>query len=274
MGPLIVEHEGTLEHFAGDGFMTFFNDPVAAARPRDAGRRPGGRDARPTSRRCPTTGGDAATSSRSGIGIATGYATLGRIGFEGRYDYGAVGQRHHPRRPPQRRGGARRDPHRQRHVRRGRGARSRASRRATGSSRASAGRCRRTRSAAWPSDGGQRMSAPTPRSERRSRTCSRSPAATLEFVDELVDTYLDDAAAQVAALRAAAAAGRCCRAGPAGPHRSSRAARTSGRRPSPTLPGARGGCRAGRAGLAARVAAVETAFAGVREALLAERAAR
>ena len=28
MGPLIVEHEGTLEHFAGDGFMTFFNDPV------------------------------------------------------------------------------------------------------------------------------------------------------------------------------------------------------------------------------------------------------
>src|SRR3954447_623245 len=28
VGALIVEHEGTLEHFAGDGFMTFFNDPV------------------------------------------------------------------------------------------------------------------------------------------------------------------------------------------------------------------------------------------------------
>ena len=28
MGPLIVAHDGTLEHFAGDGFMTFFNDPV------------------------------------------------------------------------------------------------------------------------------------------------------------------------------------------------------------------------------------------------------
>ena len=28
MGQLIVEHAGTLEHFAGDGFMTFFNDPV------------------------------------------------------------------------------------------------------------------------------------------------------------------------------------------------------------------------------------------------------
>ena len=31
MGPLIVAHEGTLEHFAGDGFMTFFNDPVLQA---------------------------------------------------------------------------------------------------------------------------------------------------------------------------------------------------------------------------------------------------
>ena len=36
-----------------------------------------------------------------GIGIATGYATLGRIGFEGRYDYAAIGQRGHPRVAPQ-----------------------------------------------------------------------------------------------------------------------------------------------------------------------------
>ena len=59
-----------------------------------------------------------------GIGIATGYATLGRIGFEGRYDYGAVGPRDHPRGPAQRRGGAGRDPHRQPDLRRRRGRRS------------------------------------------------------------------------------------------------------------------------------------------------------
>ena len=50
MGPLIVEHEGTLEHFAGDGFMTFFNDPVLQP---DHGARAvgaGGRDARPVRR--------------------------------------------------------------------------------------------------------------------------------------------------------------------------------------------------------------------------------
>ena len=47
---------------------------------RDRVRRPG-----------PRTGPSAATSSRSGSAIAQGYATLGRIGFEGRYDYAAIG---------------------------------------------------------------------------------------------------------------------------------------------------------------------------------------
>ena len=45
MGPLIVEHEGTLEHFAGDGFMTFFNDPVLQADHADPGGAARGRDA-------------------------------------------------------------------------------------------------------------------------------------------------------------------------------------------------------------------------------------
>jgi len=90
MGPLIVEYEGTLEHFAGDGFMTFFNDPILqgdhaarAVRLAVAMR---------------TAFADLAADWRRrghtleiGIGIATGFATLGRIGFEGRYDYGAVG---------------------------------------------------------------------------------------------------------------------------------------------------------------------------------------
>ena len=42
VGGLVVEHEGTLEHFAGDGIMVFFNDPVTSGRPRS----PGGTDGR------------------------------------------------------------------------------------------------------------------------------------------------------------------------------------------------------------------------------------
>jgi class 3 adenylate cyclase len=91
MGPLIVEYEGTLEHFAGDGFMTFFNDPVL--QPDHATR----------AVRLAFAMRDAFASLADewrargytlelGIGIATGYATLGRIGFEGRYDYGGVGR--------------------------------------------------------------------------------------------------------------------------------------------------------------------------------------
>jgi class 3 adenylate cyclase len=90
MGPLIVEHEGTLEHFAGDGFMTFFNDPVL--QPDHAARAVG----LAVAMRDHFSALAADWRKRGhvleiGIGIATGYATLGRIGFEGRYDYGAVG---------------------------------------------------------------------------------------------------------------------------------------------------------------------------------------
>jgi adenylate cyclase len=90
MGALIVDHGGTLEHFAGDGMMVFFNDPVAqpdhvaravrmavAMRERFAG----------LAAKWSKLGYDLGL----GVGIATGYATLGRIGFEGRYDYGMVG---------------------------------------------------------------------------------------------------------------------------------------------------------------------------------------
>ena len=91
MGPLIVEHEGTLEHFAGDGFMTFFNDP--APQPDHAERA----IRLAVEMRSAFAGLSTAWRQRGhtleiGIGIATGYATLGRIGFEGRYDYGAVGR--------------------------------------------------------------------------------------------------------------------------------------------------------------------------------------
>ena len=90
MGELIVEHEATLEHFAGDGFMTFFNDPVL--QPDHAARAI--RLALAMRQRFAVLSADWRRRGyvlEIGIGIATGYATLGRIGFEGRYDYGAIG---------------------------------------------------------------------------------------------------------------------------------------------------------------------------------------
>jgi len=90
MGATIVEYAGTLEHFAGDGMMVFFNDPVP--QPDHASRAV--RMAISMRERFATL---AAGWSRLGyelglgIGIASGYATLGRIGYEGRYDYGMVG---------------------------------------------------------------------------------------------------------------------------------------------------------------------------------------
>ena len=90
MGELIVEHRGTLEHFAGDGMMIFFNDPLPvehhelqAVRMACAMRERFETMAREWQKRGYELG--------FGVGVATGYATLGRIGFEGRYDYGAIG---------------------------------------------------------------------------------------------------------------------------------------------------------------------------------------
>jgi adenylate cyclase len=90
MGELIVRFEATVGWFAGDGLMVWFNDPVP----------------------CPDPAAKAVTMAvamrdvmneltskwrRRGheldfsVGIGLGYATIGRIGFDGRYDYGAVG---------------------------------------------------------------------------------------------------------------------------------------------------------------------------------------
>lgn len=90
LGQLVVSHEGTLEHFAGDGIMVFFNDPVLQA---DHAARAVRLSVDIRERFV-----DLSAEWRRrghvlevGIGIATGYATMGRIGFEGRYDYGGVG---------------------------------------------------------------------------------------------------------------------------------------------------------------------------------------
>ncbi len=90
IGEIIIKYSGTLERFAGDGVMVIFNDPVPVENPalqavlmalhmRSA------------------VGGmiekwrDLGHDLGFGIGIAHGFATLGTIGFEGRFDYAAIG---------------------------------------------------------------------------------------------------------------------------------------------------------------------------------------
>jgi class 3 adenylate cyclase len=90
MGEIIVEHGGTLEHFAGDGMMVFFNDPVPQADHVERAVRMSVA-MRERFEALHARWAKLGFELGLGIGIATGYATLGRIGFEGRYDYGMVG---------------------------------------------------------------------------------------------------------------------------------------------------------------------------------------
>jgi class 3 adenylate cyclase len=90
LGPLIFEYEGTLERFAGDGMMVFFNDPLPCPDPiwRAVRMATAMRErVADLSRRWLRRGHEL----DFGAGIAVGYATCGRIGFEGRFDYGAIG---------------------------------------------------------------------------------------------------------------------------------------------------------------------------------------
>jgi class 3 adenylate cyclase len=90
IGELIPVYDGTLEHFAGDGLMVFFNDPT----PVDEHELKAIRMAVAVHERFRTlaeTWRKRGSDLGLGVGIAAGYATLGRIGFEGRYDYGAIG---------------------------------------------------------------------------------------------------------------------------------------------------------------------------------------
>ena len=90
MGRLILEHEGTLERFTGDGMMIFFNDPTPVADPAKRAVRMAlamRERVTPLCERWRKRGHELDL----GIGIAQGYATIGAIGFEGRWDYGAIG---------------------------------------------------------------------------------------------------------------------------------------------------------------------------------------
>jgi len=90
MGRLILERGGTLERFTGDGMMVFFNDPVPLDHPAEhavAMSLEMQRAFTPIGEAWKKRGYELALS----IGIAQGYATLGAIGFEGRWDYAAIG---------------------------------------------------------------------------------------------------------------------------------------------------------------------------------------
>lgn len=90
MGRLIMEYQGTLERFAGDGIMIFFNDPVELDNPAAHAARMA---IEMQQRFAHLNQGwqKRGYDLNMGIGIAQGYATLGAIGFEGRQDYGAIG---------------------------------------------------------------------------------------------------------------------------------------------------------------------------------------
>jgi adenylate cyclase len=90
LGRLIDKFEGTVERFAGDGLLVLFNDPLPCPAPsatavqmavemRD--------EVAKLAVQWRTHGHDLGF----GIGIAYGYATLGCIGFEGRFQYSATG---------------------------------------------------------------------------------------------------------------------------------------------------------------------------------------
>jgi class 3 adenylate cyclase/CheY-like chemotaxis protein len=90
IGATVHEYEGTVGFFNGDGLMVLFNDPLPCPEP----------EKRAVQMAVAMRGrmADLVAEWRRrghelgfGVGIARGYATLGTIGFEGRYDYGAIG---------------------------------------------------------------------------------------------------------------------------------------------------------------------------------------
>ena len=90
VGSLIFQYEATLEHFAGDGVMSFFNDPLPCPDPAARAIRMA------IDMRTEVDGHLKRWQKRGfdlgfGLGVALGYATLGQVGFEGQFHYMAIG---------------------------------------------------------------------------------------------------------------------------------------------------------------------------------------
>jgi class 3 adenylate cyclase len=90
MGELIAEHGATLERFAGDGMMIFFNDPVEVPEPAVKACRMAA-EMQSRFENLQTAWAARNYGLSLGVGIAQGVATIGAIGFEGRRDYAAIG---------------------------------------------------------------------------------------------------------------------------------------------------------------------------------------
>lgn len=90
LGELIFQYEGTLERFLGDGIMIVFNDPI----PCDDHTERAVRLALDMRAKVDALAKQWARKGHAlgfGIGIASGYATLGQVGFEHRREYTAIG---------------------------------------------------------------------------------------------------------------------------------------------------------------------------------------
>jgi len=90
IGELVIRYSGTLERYAGDGVMVVFNDPVPVENPALQAVLMA-LELRNALGALTTTWSRLGHEIGFGIGIAHGFATLGTIGYEGRFDYAAIG---------------------------------------------------------------------------------------------------------------------------------------------------------------------------------------
>jgi adenylate cyclase len=90
IGEIIVKYNGTLERYAGDGVMVVFNDPIPVDNPALQAVKMA-LEMREAIGALTEKWRQLGHEIGFGIGIAHGYATLGTIGFEGRFDYAAIG---------------------------------------------------------------------------------------------------------------------------------------------------------------------------------------
>jgi class 3 adenylate cyclase len=90
LGDLVFRFGGTLERFTGDGLMVIFNDPMPCADPSLQAIKMAVA-MRTRVQDLVDLWAQEGHDLGFGVGIAQGFATLGRIGFEGRYEYGAIG---------------------------------------------------------------------------------------------------------------------------------------------------------------------------------------
>jgi len=89
-GKLILQYEGTLEHFTGDGITVLFNDPIPVPNPAERAVRMS-LAIRECVKEMSVDWSRRGYDLGLGIGIAQGFATIGAIGFEQRWDYSAIG---------------------------------------------------------------------------------------------------------------------------------------------------------------------------------------